>query len=81
VKIDWNLNDDGEIELPALTGFSVAVLPQAMLAVQLRCGPNDLPGGRRLQIGMTADAAREFAAALLQAAEVMGNTPGAGRLN
>jgi hypothetical protein len=81
MNVKWDLNDDGVMELPMLTGFSIAVLPQATLAVQLRCGPDDLPGGRRLQIGLSADAVRELAAGLLEAAERMGDSPGVGRLN
>ena len=38
MNVDWDLND-GVMELPVLTGFSVAALPYAMLAVQLRCAP------------------------------------------
>jgi hypothetical protein len=81
MNVNWDLNDDGVMELPVLTGFSVAALPHAMLALQLRCAPGDVPGGRSLQIGMNADAARELAAGLLEAADMMGGAPGVGRLN
>jgi hypothetical protein len=73
--MNWDLDDDGQMELPVLTGFAIAALPQEMLAVQLRCGPDDLREGRRLQIGISAEAARELAASLLQAAESVGDIP------
>jgi hypothetical protein len=81
MKVDWDVNDDGVMELPVLTGFSVALLPDALVAVQLRGMPGDALEGRRLQIGMSAEVARELAAGLLKAVELTGNTPGLGRLN
>jgi hypothetical protein len=81
MDVNWDVNDDGVMELPVLTGFAVAVFPQAMVAVQLRCAPGEVPEGQRLQIGMNAECARELAAGLLQAADMMGDTPGVGRLN
>jgi hypothetical protein len=70
MKVDWDVNDDGEMELPVLTGFSsVALLPNALVAVQLRGVPGDVLQGRRLQIGMSAEVARELAAGLLKAVE------------
>jgi hypothetical protein len=40
---DWKVNDDGDLDLPVLTTFSIAQLPGAMLVVQLRCAPGDVP--------------------------------------
>jgi hypothetical protein len=81
MTVDWKVNDDGGLDLPVLTSFSIALLPDAMLVVQLRGVPSDAPEGQRLQIGMSAEAARELAAGLLEAADMIGNTPGLGRLN
>jgi hypothetical protein len=81
MKMDWDVDDEGVMELPVLKGFSVAMLPHAMLAVLLRCAPGDVPGDRNFQIGMNAESARELAAGLLQAAKLMADIPKIGRLN
>ena len=78
---DWKVNDDGDLDLLVLTSFSIAQLPGAMLVVQLRCAPGDVPVSRNFQIGMNAESARELAVGLLEAAEMMGGAPGTGRLN
>jgi hypothetical protein len=81
MDVDWDVDDEGMMELPVLTSFSVAVLSHAMLAVRLRCAPGDVPGDRNFQIATNAESARELAAGLLLAAELMGDTPGVGKLN
>jgi hypothetical protein len=81
MKVDWVVDDEGRMELPVLTGFSVGVLPHAMLAIQLRCAPGDIAGGGSLQLGMNGDTARELAIGLLKAADMMGDAPGVGRLH
>jgi hypothetical protein len=81
MNMDWDVDDEGKMELLALTGFSVVVLPQSMLALQPRCTSGSVPWGGRLQIGLSADVARELIAGLLQAAEMVGDAPGTGRLN
>jgi hypothetical protein len=78
---DWVVDDEGRMELPVLTGFSVAVLPHAMLAVQLRYGPGDTTGVGNLQLGLNVETARELAMGLLKAADILGDTPGVGRLH
>ena len=78
MKVHWDVNDDGVMELLVLTGFSVALLPDALVAVQLRGMPGDVLQGRRLQIGMSAEVVRDLAAGLLKTVDLTGNTPGSG---
>jgi hypothetical protein len=84
VEIDWDVDDEGKMALPILTGFAIALLPDAVLAVQLR-GTGAAVGvgflSQSLQIGMTPEAARELGAALLKAADMTKDTLGVGRLN
>lgn len=79
--MDWDTDDEGQMMLPLLAGFSVVVFPDVGLAIQLRFATGDEPKGERLQLGLSADLARELAAGLLKAAEIVGDTPGIGRLH
>lgn len=84
MNIDWDRDDNGRLALPILTGFAIALLPDAVLAVQLRATGSAVGVGflgERLQIGMTPESARELGAALLKAADMTKDTPGVGRLN
>jgi hypothetical protein len=78
MKQQWNVDENGNIELPRLAGFSLAIAADALLALQLKVassGEELRRGGLALQAGMTAQNARELAGALLQAAEAMEQPP------
>jgi len=84
LKIDWVLDRRGRIVAPVSTGFSLAVLQAPLIAVQVRCDPSLQIGSedqRSLQFRMSVAGAREFAAALLHAAEMAEDAPEVGRLN
>jgi HAMP domain-containing protein len=70
----WALDDNGNLKLPRLAGFSLAVAADILLALQLKVANSHEElrrGGQALQAGMTAQNARELAGALLQAAEAL----------
>jgi hypothetical protein len=73
---------DGNMELPQMTGFSIALLPGAVLAIELR-GAEDgkLQGGWSLQIEVTPQFARELAVGLFEAIQAMDRPPTASKLN
>jgi hypothetical protein len=84
LDIDWVLDERGRLDAPVLVGFSLAILGAPLLAVQLRCQSREMSGSpdeRRLQLRMSAEAARELAAALLGASQSLEDSPAAGRLN
>jgi len=81
----WNVDADGKMEIPMLSGFSMAALEHRnVLLVQLRCavtGPMPFQEDLRLQCGLNIEGARELAAALLKAAQLMEDAPVVGKLN
>jgi hypothetical protein len=82
--IDWTLDGRGQIVAPVSTGFSLAVLRPPLLAIQIRCEASqtvDSRKDRHLQFRMSVQGAREFAAALLHAAQTVEDSPEVGRLH
>lgn len=78
MKQQWNLDENGNVKLPRLAGFSLAVAADALLAIQLKVAGSQEElrhGGSALQAGMTAQNARELAGALLKAADAMERSP------
>jgi hypothetical protein len=78
---EWNADDNLTVELPVLTGFSIELLPEMALEVELRGLTDAAPQDRHLHIGMSAHNARELAVALLKAADMTGDLPVLGTLN
>jgi hypothetical protein len=85
LDIDWATDERGRIVAPVSTGFSLAALRPPLLALQVRCeAPGRAPGSqdeRRVQFQISAVGARELAAALLHAAQLLEDSPEVGRLN
>jgi hypothetical protein len=78
---EWSADDDETVELPLLIGFSIELLPEMTLAVELRGVTDVAPQDRHLHIGMSAHGARELAVALLKAADMTGDLPVLGTRN
>jgi hypothetical protein len=73
METPWTVDNDGNLDLPVMTGFSVVMLPQGVLAIQIRgaaCKAAAL-APRRLQVGTSPALARELAATLMEAARRM----------
>jgi len=84
MDIEWVLDGRGRIVAPVLTGFSLAVLQPPLVAVQVKCEASQgagSPGERHLQFQISPKGARELAAALLHAAQVVEDAPEVGKLN
>jgi hypothetical protein len=84
LDIEWVLDKRGRVDAPVLVGFAMAILAAPLLAVQLRCQAQEMSGSpdeRRLQLRMSAQAARELAAALFAASQLLDDSPEVGHLN
>lgn len=84
LDIDWEVDGRGRIVAPPVIGFGVSILQAPLMAVQLRCEERETAGpqeGRRLQCQISAAGARDLAAALLYAAQLIEDAPEAGKPN
>jgi hypothetical protein len=78
MEIVWDRDEQGKLDLPLMTGFSMTQQPDGSTAIQIRAadpGVREKLGNRRFQFGVNSLLARDLAAALIEAAKLMESTP------
>jgi hypothetical protein len=78
MEILWERDEQGRLDPPLMTGFSMTQQPNGSTAVQIRAADpevREVLGNRRFQFAVNALLARDLAAALIEAAKLMESTP------
>jgi hypothetical protein len=78
MEILWDRDEQGRLDPPLMTGFSMTQQPDGSTAIQIRAADpevREVLGNRRFQFAVNVFLARDLAAALIEAAKLMETTP------